>query len=132
MKCVLEFCIFASLLMMISASCSNEILDAQPGEEAVRYYKLLSMGDVDSYLNGIYGIDSMPDLFRKQTREVTKQLADEIINGHQGIDSLCVDDEQINKKGDLANILLRIYFSDGSNERILVPMIKNNDIWYIK
>ena len=131
MKHFSYFCILIGMMTCL-ASCAKEILETSPADEAVRYYKYLSVGEVDAYLDGIYGGCEMAPEFKQQTREVVKDYATKMTDNFGGIDSIRVEDSDVNKEKTLANVILRLYFGNGTNEKVLVPMVKADNKWYIK
>ena len=113
------FTIMSTISLTLFSSCSNK--DGMKQEDvalqtAKAYYDQLVNGDYATFVDGTLQNDSIPEDYKAQLilnmQMYIEQPNDSIIMTAQAFLALC--------------------FKDSMREEIVVPMVKKNDIWYLR
>ena len=126
----LPILLLASCLLSIH-SCSEDKPQGA-SDAAVGYYQALINKDYDTFVDGMQGKKDLPASYRAQFILLAQQFADKQISLHNGVDSISVVNTTLNKQEDMANVFLRLCYADSTSEEVLVPMVKESDIWLMK
>lgn len=129
----------ASLLML---SCGND--DGPKAEDmamqaAKAYYDQLLNGDYDSFVAGTLRGDSVPHSYKSQLLLNARMFVEEQGSAHQGVKTVvalsahCDTLRLSNGENQVtADAFLQMVFGDGQKEEVVVPMILENNIWYMR
>jgi len=96
------------------------------------YYQHLQQGDIENYLEGTLGYDSMPEGFKNEQRANIKMFLAQQREAHGGIASVDVSNATADTIQKIVYALLNIQFADSTKEEICVPMVSRDGKWIMK
>ena len=96
------------------------------------YYQHLQQGDIEHYLEGTLGYDSMPEGFKNEQRANIKMFLAQQKEAHGGIASVDVSNATADTIQKIVYALLNIQFADSTKEEICVPMVSRDGKWIMK
>lgn len=118
---------------MVTLACSST---PDQGEVAARaakeYYGYLLQGNIASFVDGHYRPDSIPDTYREQLITNTKMYVNQQNEEHRGIKDIRIVDTKTDIQKHAANVFLVLSFGDSTSEEIVVPMVENKGVWYLR
>ena len=96
---------------LLITSCSAGVEPSDVAAQAAKgYYQLLLEGKYDSYVDGFFRPDSLPQSYREQLITRVRQFVAEQTTLYKGI----------------------LHYGDDTEEEILVPMTEHKGIWYMR
>ena len=117
-------------------ACCEKPRGASPEEQvmtaAETYYSYLVNEQPDSFLKGRYGMDNIPESFRKALINRYKQFADDQKKNHGGIVKIKATNVKDDSLLQLTQVFLNLIFADSTREEIVIPMVKDGDTWKMK
>ena len=129
----MRYVAFIGLLCAVCAACSSDIkTDEQAANTARLYYDYLLQGQYDDYVAGIDGYDEMPESYRRQLTDNARMFMEQQNREHGGIERLRIMRADIDTEAHMAQVFLVISYQDGSNEQIMVPMVRNGSLWMMR
>lgn len=129
----MRYVAFIGLLCAVCAACSSDIkTDEQAANTARLYYDYLLQGQYDDYVAGIDGYDEMPETYRRQLTDNARMFMEQQNREHGGIERLRIMRADIDTEAQTAQVFLVISYQDGSNEQIMVPMVRNGSLWMMR
>lgn len=129
----MRYVAFIGLLCAVCAACSSDIkTDEQAANTARLYYDYLLQGQYDDYVAGIDGYDEMPETYRRQLTDNARMFMEQQNREHGGIERLRIMRADIDTETQTAQVFLVISYQDGSNEQIMVPMVRNGSLWMMR
>lgn len=129
----MRYVAFIGLLCAVCAACSSDIkTDEQAANTARLYYDYLLQGQYDDYVAGIDGYDEMPESYRRQLTDNARMFMEQQNREHGGIERLRIMRADIDTEAQTAQVFLVISYQDGSNEQIMVPMVRNGSLWMMR
>lgn len=129
----MRYVAFIGLLCAVCAACSSDIkTDEQAANTARLYYDYLLQGQYDDYVAGIDGYDEMPESYRRQLIDNARMFMEQQNREHGGIERLRIMRADIDTETQTAQVFLVISYQDGSNEQIMVPMVRNGSLWMMR
>lgn len=129
----MRYVAFIGLLCAVCAACSSDIkTDEQAANTARLYYDYLLQGQYDDYVAGIDGYDEMPESYRRQLTDNARMFMKQQNREHGGIERLRIMRADIDTEAQTAQVFLVISYQDGSNEQIMVPMVRNGSLWMMR
>ncbi len=129
----MRYVAFIGLLCAVCAACSSDIkTDEQAANTARLYYDYLLQGQYDDYVAGIDGYDEMPESYRRQLTDNARMFMEQQNREHGGIERLRIMRADIDTETQTAQVFLVISYQDGSNEQIMVPMVRNGSLWMMR
>lgn len=119
---------------MTGCSCNGPSDEALAAQAAKTYYDQLLQGDYASFVAGTNGYDSVPGYYKEQLMTGMKQFLAQQKAEHVGIDSVVPLRAKVDTvgKNTIAKAFLKLCYADSTKEEIVVPMIKRNDVWYMR
>lgn len=128
--------LFAVLVLLSLMSCGNasdEELARQAAKEAAeRYYDYLLDGRYDQFLNGRFGMDSIPDNYREQLLAGYEQFMAQQQEQHGGIRSFKVNNASMDSTLQLMQVFVVLNYGDDTQEEIVLPMVERNGEWKMR
>lgn len=120
--------------VMSGCSCNGPSDEALAVQAAKAYYDQLLQGDYASFVEGTNGYDSVPGYYKEQLLTGMKQFLAQQKAEHVGIDSVVPLRAKVDTVGNntVAKAFLKLCYADSTKEEIVVPMIKRNDVWYMR
>ncbi len=88
-------------------------------------------GDVDGWLALVAGYDSLPGDYRTQLRDAMLQHLDKEQQAHGGLLSAEVTGDNVTDSI-TAEAYVQLLYADSISERIHLPMVRRNGVWYIR
>lgn len=130
MRKILAVVIFAAA---ITVACSRQKeADTSASDAAKAYYEMLTTGNYDGFVSGLYFTDSIPSGYREQLIAGAKMFVDKQHKSHQGISNIKVISQQSDSLSSVTDVFLLLTYSDSTKEEIVVPMIESNGRWLMK
>ena len=136
------FTIMSTISLTLFSSCSNK--DGMKQEDvalqtAKAYYDQLVNGDYATFVDGTLQNDSIPEDYKAQLILNMQMYIEQQNKAHQGItrvEALRATCDSVKLPNDstiiTAQAFLALCFKDSMREEIVVPMVKKNDIWYLR
>ena len=127
-------------MCIATIACSKQAKQEDYALQAAKaYYDQLVQGDFNSFVDGTWQRDSLPQDYKAQLSLNIQQYLENIQKEHKGINHV----EALRAKCDtlkLANdssivtaqAFLALCFNDSTREEIVVPMVLNANIWYLR
>lgn len=122
--------------IVFAAACCKQAQGPTPEQLAALaakgYYQHLQQGDIEHYLEGTLGYDSMPEGFKNEQRANIKMFLAQQKEAHGGIASVDVSNATADTIQKIVYALLNIQFADSTKEEICVPMVSRDGKWIMK
>ena len=127
----------AVVLFTIHYSLFTSCSDGPSPEElaslaAKGYYDHLLNGEYDHFLEGMNGLDSIPDDYREQLLTGYKQFMALQDKAHLGIREVRIANAKTDTIQKYTNVFLVLCFGDSTNEEVVVPMVEREGRWRMK
>ncbi len=125
---------FVAVVLMLSACWDDRNRDNSREEVrrvAIEGFDHILQGDVDGWLALVADYDSLPDEYRTQLRDAMLQHLDKEMKAHGGLASVNVTGENM-IDSITAEAYVQLLYADSLSERIHLPMVRRNGIWYIR
>ena len=124
--------VFAIASIMVIACGKKDAPDFAAAEAACDYYQQLVQGNYEQYVSGMINGDSLPADYREQLVANAKMFIAHQNDLHKGISTITVQNCVNDNTTPAAQAFLLLTYADSTSEEIVVPMVKQNDIWYMK
>lgn len=124
---IILLCVVASAF----AGCENDS-EKVAGETAKMYYLQLIAGDYDAYLEGFYHREKLPDGYKAQLLSNLKMYLADVKDQRKGMRDVELLSTQKDTVSDMVYVFLDVTYGDASHERISVPMIRRDKVWYMR
>lgn len=125
-----------ALLCASMTACSGNEKKVDEGEIAAQtaldYYRQLSEGKYEAFLNGETHTENLPASYRQQLLTSLKQFIQQQDSLHKGIDSITLGSSIYSDKDSTANAFLVFHYADNSREQMVVPMVKDKGRWVMR
>ena len=119
----------ALLCTMVSCSKQEEKEDLV-ARTAELYYGYLLSGDVTSFVEGMDGYTRLPDGYKAELRDNASMFAHQQQKMHGGLRSVVA--KRSDADSTVAEVLMSFEYGDGTNEQVLVPMVRRRGLWYMR
>ena len=129
MKKILTTVLLAALLHACKEAPKAEDVAAQT---AKTYYEMLMRGDYDLFVDGTYRPDSIPASYREQLVANAKMYVGQQQEEHRGIRQVKVAGAQVDTARPRGDVFLVLSYGDSTSEQIVVPMVGQDGVWYMK
>ncbi len=124
------------IAMALLAACSGMTGEQKAAEEARDYYTLLTDGerDVDGFLQGRDGYDSLPADYQRQLKDATEMFLRDIEKRHRGLTTVTLSDNEPRRDSTLGIVytFVLLGYADSTAEEIVVPMVERSGGWKMK
>lgn len=131
-----KFLLFSLPTIFLCLACSTKpsgpTAAQLAGQAAKVYYEQLLNGDYGSFVNGRYQPDSMPQSYREQLIANAKMFIGQQDKEHKGIKKVIVSDAKADTAKHVANAFLVFTYGDSTKESVVVPMVENKGVWYMR
>lgn len=97
---------------------------------AENYYSYLMDGDYEQYVRGIHDVDSMDSSYYRQMVDLMAQHMSEVKASRKGLRSAEALSDTI--VDDVADVILRLKYGDGSSERVVLPLVNVDGYWRLQ
>mgnify|MGYP006988846195 CR=1 FL=1 len=122
--------IWASAFLLVA--CSGPSAEELASLAAKGYYEHLLKGEYDSFLEGMNGLDSIPDDYREQLLAGYKQFMHQQEQAHRGIREVRIVNAKTDTIQKYTSVFLVLCFGDSTNEEVVVPMVEHEGRWRMK
>lgn len=124
---------FILLGLLVVISCKKEINQEEVvGNAAKQYYSYLLDGNYDAFVDGCYQKDSIRKEYRNQLVDNAKMFMGQQKSEHQGIISFEVLSAKVDTVSHTANVFLKLNYGDKTQEQIVLPMVEEDGLWYMR
>lgn len=125
-----------SVAVILMMSCGNEKKvdpDCSAASEAAeQYYRYLVDGNNADFVSSFVGKDSLPPDYRAALDSNANDFMDVMKERHGGITDVKVCSASKDSINKTINVFLTVCYGDSTSEKVVVPMIKDNDKWLMK
>lgn len=124
------------LILATCAACWSCSDGPVPEERAARaakvYYDWLIQGKYEDFVDGRYQPEAIPPAYRQQLIANAKMFVGDQQAAHKGLKEVRVATATVDTARHVANVFLIFVYGDSTTEEVLVPMIENKDVWYMR
>ena len=126
--------------LLTLCACSGVSPEWRAASEARDYYDCLTTGNVEDFMRGKAGIDSLPTAYREQLHEAMELYLSDVKAKHGGLREVRISQEHylqdIEQCRDsalhLTYAFLILCFADSTQEEITIPMVEENGEWKMR
>ncbi len=126
----------AALLLLISlslASCSDNLYKEKVvGSIAQQYYTYLIEGDYEAFMDVSDGANELRQSERSERIDNLKMFIAHEEKARGGIKSAEVQQVEVSKSDDTAEVFLCLTYGNGAQEVVVVPLILKDKVWYLR
>ncbi|MBQ8046316.1 MAG: hypothetical protein IJ196_00085 [Prevotella sp.] len=117
---------------MLLLACSHQDTAKVAGQVARQYYEQLLKGDYESFVDGCYQPDAIPESYREQLVDNAKMFVGRQQTEHRGIKEVRLANAEADTVDNRVNAFLVFCYGDSTSEQVLVPMIEQGGTWYMR
>jgi len=96
------------------------------------YYDYLIAGDYESFVDGIYQPDAIPEAYRGQLITNARMFMGQQTAERKGIASTQLGRAEVSADGKTADVFIILCYADSTREEIVVPMIEVEGNWMMR
>lgn len=127
----LESLVLLAVLVFL-VGCGKASPEELASLAAEGYYRHLTAGEYEQFLQGKAGADSLPEDYREQLLTGYKQFMAGQQKTHQGIRSVQTTNARMDSTLQLMQVFLLLEYGDSTQEEIVVPMVEHDGRWRMK
>lgn len=127
----LESLVLLTVLVFL-VGCGKASPEELASLAAEGYYRHLTAGEYEQFLQGKAGADSLPEDYREQLLTGYKQFMAQQQKSHQGIRSVQTTNARMDSTLQLMQVFLLLEYGDSTQEEIVVPMVEHDGRWRMK
>jgi len=127
----LESLVLLAVLVFL-VGCGKASPEELASLAAEGYYRHLTAGEYEQFLQGKAGADSLPEDYREQLLTGYKQFMAQQQKSHQGIRSVQTTNARMDSTLQLMQVFLLLEYGDSTQEEIVVPMVEHDGRWRMK
>ena len=124
--------LIATLLLFVLSCGNNPTKEQLAAMAAQGYYQHLQQGDIDNYLAGTAGYDSLPEGYKSELKVNMKMFLARQKAEHGDIIAVETSNAKADSTLNVVYALLNIQFADSTREEISVPMVEHQGRWVMK
>lgn len=118
---------------LLIVNCSTRPDPAGVAAQAAKqYYDYLLEGKYEAFIDGQYRPDSIPGSYREQLIMNAKMFMGQQQREHRGIKETRIVNAEADTARHEANVFMVFCYGDSTTEEVLVPMVENKGIWYLR
>ena len=128
-------CLLLSLGLFLSCRDkeTKAVNDNVPSEQLIReIYGAYVQGDFQNYVNHVHSFKDKPEKYKTQIVNMMKQRAATRHAAGIQIDSFVVSKIAPLEPKKTSRVFLMIYYSDQKNEEVVLPMLFDQNTWWVK
>ena len=118
--------------LMGLVGCESPSREQLASLAAEGYYRHLTMGEYERFLEGKAGADSLPADYREQLLVGYKQFLEQQRTTHHGIRGVQTTNARMDSTLQLVQVFLLLEYGDSTQEEIVVPMVECNGRWRMR
>lgn len=96
------------------------------------YYDELLKGHYEQFVDGRYQPDSIPQSYREQLVTNAKMFVGQQKEEHRGIQEVRIADAKADTVKHVAEVYLTLVYGDSTKEQVVVPMVEEKGVWYMR
>jgi len=113
--------------------CGGGVTPEQQASLAAEgYYRHLAAGEVEQFLEGRAGADSLPEEYREQLVVGCRQFVAQQQREHKGIRGVSTTNARMDTTLRQMQVFLLLQYGDSTEEEIVVPMVEAAGRWRMK
>ena len=124
--------LIATLLLFVLSCGNNPTKEQLAARAAQGSYQHLQQGDIDNYLAGVAGYDSLPEGYKSELKVNMKMFLARQKAEHGDITAVETSNAKADSTLNVVYALLNIQFADSTREEISVPMVERQGRWVMK
>ena len=130
-KALCAVLIVSCQLLIVNCSTRPDPADVA-AQTAKQYYDYLLEGKYEAFIDGQYRPDSIPGSYREQLIMNAKMFMWQQQREHRGIKETRIVNAEADTARHEANVFMVFCYGDSTTEEVLVPMVENKGIWYLR
>ena len=130
-KALCTVLIVSCQLLIVNCSTRPDPADVA-AQTAKLYYDYLLEGKYEAFIDGQYRPDSIPGSYREQLIMNAKMFMGQQQREHRGIKETRIVNAEADTARHEANVFMVFCYGDSTTEEVLVPMVENKGIWYLR
>ena len=120
------------MALMGLVGCESPSREQLASLAAEGYYRHLTMGEYERFLEGRVDADSLPEDYREQLVAGYKQFMELQRTAHHGIRSVQTTNARMDSTLQLMQVFLLLEYGDSTLEEIVVPMVEHDGRWRMR
>ena len=130
-KALCAVLIVSCQLLIVNCSTRPDPADVA-AQTAKQYYDYLLEGKYEAFIDGQYRPDSIPGSYREQLIMNAKMFMGQQQREHRSIKETRIVNAEADTARHEANVFMVFCYGDSTTEEVLVPMVENKGIWYLR
>ncbi len=122
----------ACVLIWCAAGCSKTDPAQLAAHTAKCYYDYLLDGKYGDFVAGLYYEGEMNDVYRTQLEDNAKMFIAQLKKWRSGLVAVDIDSAAYENDTHSAQVFLVFHYGDSTRERLLVPMVEKEGVWFMR
>ncbi|MBR5655255.1 MAG: hypothetical protein IKW98_01025 [Prevotella sp.] len=123
---------YIAVFGLVLVACSRINPADKAAHAAKQYYDYLLKGKYESFVEGHYMPDSIPESYRSGLITNARMFIKQQQREHRGIKETRIVNADADTALHTANVFLVFTYGDSTSEEVNVPMIESKGIWYLR
>ncbi len=125
--------LFAAIGFSLLCACQDAPSQNEIAARAAKaYYDQLIEGKYEQFVDGHYQPDSIPAVYREQLVANAKMFVGQQQDEHHGIRRVDVVRADVDTAKHVGNAFLTFLYGDSTSEEVVVPMVFQDGLWYLR
>lgn len=125
--------LFAAIAFPLLCACQETPSQSDIAARAAKaYYDQLLEGKYEQFVDGHYQPDSIPAVYREQLVANAKMFIGQQQKEHRGICQVNVVRADVDTAAHAAHVFLTFLYGDSTSEEVVVPMVFQDGLWYLR
>ena len=126
------FALLSFLVVALIACSSDKHHDEKAMKAAQQYYEYLLAEKYEQFVDATVAHRGVPAQYKKQLVANAKMFVQQQTDNHRGILKVRATGADIDESTRTANVYLVLCFGDSTNEEVVVPMVEQDGVWWMK
>lgn len=127
-----KFLVLAAVIPWLYACQKAPSENDIAAQAAKAYYNQLLEGKYELFVDGHYQPDSIPAVYREQLVANAKMFVGQQKDERRGIRRIDVVRADVDTSKHVGNVFLSFFYGDGTSEEVVVPMVYQGGLWYLR
>lgn len=125
--------LFSVVGLVLLCACQDAPSQNEIAARAAKaYYDQLLEGKYEQFVDGHYQPDSIPAVYREQLVANAKMFIGQQQKEHRGICQVNVVRADVDTAAHAAHVFLTFLYGDSTSEEVVVPMVFQDGLWYLR
>ena len=124
--------ILAAMLVIACGGKGGDNPSEMAGRTAKLYYENLLHGRYDVFVDGFYRPDSIPSSYRSQLIDNARMYVAQMNADHHGLARIDLIRATADTARNEGRAFLLLCFADSTREEVVVPMVRNENLWMMR